>query len=247
MSRLAQQDLPGLRGLLQARRHVDRVPDCQILPFADEHEACVHAGAKPQLHTDLLCERGQARPDLGGGPHRTQRVFLMHPRNPEHRHHRVADELRDGSAVALDDRPQLFDISAHHPEQRLRVELLAERGRARHVAEQDRHHLSRPAGRLESDGLLAIRRRLTRSNLGRRRQRLKRGILVEDCALKLLQLTSRLQAKLGRKLGAGAPVDLERVGLPPAPVKGEHLLRPQVLAQRVVGDELLELDDELAL
>ena len=226
MRRLAQQDLPGLRGLLQARRHVDRVPDRQVLALADEHEAGVHAGAKPQLHTDLLSDRGQARPDLGGGPHRTQRVVLMHARDPEHRHHRIADELRDGSAVALDDRPQLFEISAHHPEQRLRVELLAERGRARHVAEQHRHHLSRPAGRRDLDGRLAIGRRLTGRIIGRRRRRLKRGILVEDRALKLLQLTSGLQTKLGGQLGAGAPVDIERVGLPATPVKGEHQLCP---------------------
>ncbi len=102
-------------------------------------------------------------------------------------------------------------------------------------------------GRLNFERRLAIERGLTGRVIGHRRGRLERGILVEDCALELLQLTSRLQAKLGGKLGAGAPVDIERVGLPPAPVKGEHLLRPQVLAQRVLGDELFELDDELAV
>ena len=43
---------------------------------------------------------------------RAQRVVLVHLRDPEHRHHRVADELLDARAVAFEDRARLSRSSA---------------------------------------------------------------------------------------------------------------------------------------
>ena len=72
-----------------------------------------------------------------GGSHRAQCVVLVRDRNPEDRHDRVADELLDGAAVALDDRAQILEVAAHARAQRLRIGRLAERGRADEVAEED--------------------------------------------------------------------------------------------------------------
>jgi hypothetical protein len=62
----------------------------------------------------------------------------MQLRDAEHRHHRVADELLDRALVALDHRGHLVEVAFHHAPERLRVEPLAERRRARDVREDDR-------------------------------------------------------------------------------------------------------------
>jgi hypothetical protein len=64
-------------------------------------------------------------------------------RNPEHRHHRIANELLHRSTVALNDRPQLLEIAAHHTVQRLRIKLLTQGRRARYVAEKRCDNLAR--------------------------------------------------------------------------------------------------------
>jgi hypothetical protein len=78
-------------------------------------------------------------------------------RDPEDGHHRVADELLHGAAVALDGASGGLEVARHDAAQGLRVELLAERGRADHVREQHGHRLAHfaafghePSLRLES-------------------------------------------------------------------------------------------------
>ena len=85
---------------------------------------------------------GQRVAHLDRRPHRPQRVVLVHDRHAEHGHHRVADELLDGAAVALDDRLHPLEVAREQRAQRLRVEPLAERGRAGDVAEEDGHGLA---------------------------------------------------------------------------------------------------------
>ena len=75
-------------------------------------------------------------------PQRTQRVVLVHDRHAEHGHHRVADELLHRAAVPLDDRLHPLEVAGEQRAQRLRVELLAELGRAGDVAEEDRDDLA---------------------------------------------------------------------------------------------------------
>jgi hypothetical protein len=67
-------------------------------------------------------------------------------RDAEHGHHRIADELLNRAAMALDHCLHRFEVAGHHPAQALRVEALAERGRAGHVAEEDSDRLSQFAG-----------------------------------------------------------------------------------------------------
>ena len=73
---------------------------------------------------------GQRVAHLDRRPHRAQRVVLVHDRHAEHGHHRVADELLDRAAVALDDRLHPLEVAGEQRPQRLRVGRLAERRRA---------------------------------------------------------------------------------------------------------------------
>jgi hypothetical protein len=56
-----------------------------------------------------------------------------------------------------------------------------------------------------------------------------------------------LDAELVDERGAGVPVALERFGLAARAVQREHQLRAEPLVQRVVGDETLQLADELGV
>ena len=127
---LADQDLVGIGGVLQAGGHVDRVAGGEPLLGPGDHLAGVHAD--PPLHAQL----GERRPHLDRRPAGAQRVVLVHLRHPEDRHHRVTDELLHRAAVRLDDRLHPLEVAGEQPLQRLRVDRLAERGRADHVAEQ---------------------------------------------------------------------------------------------------------------
>ena len=80
-----------------------------------------------------------------------ERVVLVRDRNPEHRHDRVACELLDAAAVALEDRPQVLEVAAHARAQRFGIGRLAERGRADDVAEEDADDLALLARRLSGD------------------------------------------------------------------------------------------------
>ena len=68
----------------------------------------------PATTSPVLTPMRTSRPSVGDGiahldrrPHRAQRVVLVDVRQPEDRHRRVADELLDRAAVALEDRAQL--------------------------------------------------------------------------------------------------------------------------------------------
>ena len=71
--------------------------------------------------------------------------------------------------------------------------------------------------------------------------------MVEDGALQLLQLRSRLDADPVHQLGACVTVGLERLGLAPRPVQRQHPLRVQLLAQRVLRHELVQLADDVSM
>src|SRR5512133_458926 len=94
---------------------------------------------------ELVVERRETVAELRRGPHGAKRVVLVHGRDAEDSHHRVPDELLDRAAVSLDDRLRRLKVACHHPPQALRVDPLAERCRARDVAEEDRDCLARLA------------------------------------------------------------------------------------------------------
>ena len=73
----------------------------------------------------------------------------MELRDAEHGHHRVADELLDRAAVALDHGLHLLEVAGHHAPEALGVEALGQAGETGDVGEDDRDRLAdRPVGRL---------------------------------------------------------------------------------------------------
>ncbi len=134
--RLAEQGLTGLRGLLQPRGDVDGVTRREPLLGARDHLAA--ADADPPLDAEL----GQGQLHLRRRLERAHGIVLVHGRQPEDRHHGVADELLDDAAVALDDRLHPLEVAREQGAKRLRVERLAERRRADDVAEQHGHDLA---------------------------------------------------------------------------------------------------------
>ena len=73
------------------------------------------------------------------------------------------------------------------------------------------------------------------------------GILTENRLLELHDRPARLEAELLHQHAPRVLVGLQRLGLPAAAVQGEHQLPAQPLAQRMTGDEGLELGDDLAV
>ena len=138
---------PGCRRLLKARGDVDCVPDRHVLALAADDRASVDAGPEAQRDADLFGDRRQPLPDLGRRPHRTQGVVLVHLRDPEHRHHRVADELLDRPTVTafsiVSARISTKSAVHHHGAAHSGSSSPRRRGRPRHVAEQRRHDLPR--------------------------------------------------------------------------------------------------------
>jgi hypothetical protein len=66
----------------------------------------------------------------------------MRDRYPEDSHDRVADELLDGPAVALENDAKILEIPTHPRTERLRIGRLAKSRRADKVAEENRDDLS---------------------------------------------------------------------------------------------------------
>ena len=91
--RLRDQHLPRRRRLLQPGRHVERITGRQPLLRPGHHLTRVHPDPPldPQPRERL--------PHLHRRPARPQRVVLVHDRHPEHRHHRITDELLHRTAV----------------------------------------------------------------------------------------------------------------------------------------------------
>ena len=106
---VADEDLAGARGLFEPLGDVDRVAGDEHLStgaVAGDDLAGVDADADADWHAELALELvvqlGERASQLARRAHRAQRVVLMQLRNAEDRHHRVADELLDGAAVALE-------------------------------------------------------------------------------------------------------------------------------------------------
>ena len=76
---------------------------------------------------------------------------------------------------------------------------------------------------------------------------LERGVLLQDRVVEAAQLRARLDPDLLHQHRAGRPVRLERVGLAARAVQGEHPLRMQPLAQRLLAHQRLQLRDDLAV
>ena len=69
--------------------------------------------------------------------------------------------------------------------------------------------------------------------------------MLEDPSLELMQLGPGLEPELIDQAPAGRLEHVERVGLAPGAIEGEHQARDQPLTQRVLVNEPLELGHEL--
>jgi hypothetical protein len=143
---LADEDPVHGRGRLQPCRRVDDVAGRHRLP---RFGPCVDgderlAGVDPDAHVDTLVQRPLSNRE--GRPDGALRVVLVRDRRAEDRHRRVADELLDGPAIALELLADARVVAAELVGDVLRVELLRASGEADEVREQDGDDLPLPAG-----------------------------------------------------------------------------------------------------
>src|SRR5260221_8912378 len=79
-----------------------------------------------------------------------------------------------------------------------------------------------------------------------RRCPFRRGLLPQNRAVELLESGTRVDAELVDERPPCVEVHLERLGLAPPSVEGEHQLPPQPLSEGVLRDEALDLADEFS-
>ena len=144
VGRLADHDLAGLRALLEPRGDVDHVAGGERAAgrvVAGDDLAGVDAGARveaePVVADELVVHDRERRTRLDGRPDRAERVVLVQDGKAEDGDERVAGELLERAAVPRDDGRDLAEVAREDPPHRLRVEPLAERGRAGDVDEED--------------------------------------------------------------------------------------------------------------
>jgi hypothetical protein len=154
---LPDQHVAGLGRLFQPGRHVDRVAGNHPLAGPRLGYGQDLAGVDPDAHlqgqTVTICEvrvqNGQSFAHPQGRPQGPGGVILVGGRHPEHRHHRIADELLDRPLLRLDLPAHGREVGAHDLLEVLGVQVLAQRGRPGDVGEQHGHELA----------LLGLRRR----------------------------------------------------------------------------------------
>ena len=145
---VAEENLRGRRRLLETRRGVDGVSGDEPLTgrgVSRDNLACIDAGPVADRDAPSFLELGvegcEVIAHLGRRPDGPDRVVLVHARQPEDGHDRVADVLLDGAAVAFEGGSHLVEVPRHHLADGLGVELLSHRRRPLQVREDDRHGL----------------------------------------------------------------------------------------------------------
>ena len=159
-------DLPGLRESLQARREVGGLADHRLLlrraladQIADHDKSGGDADADGEPLRSTCLQARHRRCCFQPGPHRPLGVVLMRPRIAEIGQHPVAHEFGDKAVIARDDAGNGVLIGADLLAQFLGVEPGRQRRRADEIAE---HHRQLPP--------LGLGRRLS-SGRGQRRIR----------------------------------------------------------------------------
>ena len=161
--------------------------------------------------------------------------------SPEDADRGVALETLHRAAVALDHLGTDRRAAVEQRVQRLGVEPLGQRCRARDLRDHDADQPPPPA-RLRLRGA-----RRGRGCRRRRRGRVELGRLLEHQPLQPPQSLAWLEAQLVGEEGARVAVEREPVGLAPRAVEREHQVAAQAFAQRVRRHELLQLGDELGV
>ena len=154
----------------------------RIRAGTERNERFAGGDPDPDLELALLGERVA---DRERGADSSLRVVLVRDRCAEHRHDRIADELLDGAAVALELGAHLRVVRLQQPAHVLRVHALGARGEADEVAEE--------AG----DDLALLAR-------GRLRFERRRALRAEACVIRVLAAAARADLHARRIGRAGA-------------------------------------------
>ena len=113
--RLTDKDASGCGLGLDARRRVDEVSGDHPLTLGADGNCrfpCDDSGAQPEFREPRLgSEGGDLADQVEGCPHGALGVVLLRDRSAPDRHHRIADELLDGPAVAADDTPGRVEVA----------------------------------------------------------------------------------------------------------------------------------------
>ena len=104
--------------MLQSGRGIHRVARDERVARARHDLTRVHAD--PALEGEALDDVA----DLRRRAHGAHGIILVRLRDAEYRHHRVADELLDGTAVALERLPSPVEVPELDPPDGLRVAVL---------------------------------------------------------------------------------------------------------------------------
>ncbi len=154
--RVPDQDVARLRRLLEPRGDVDGIAGCKCAALTRHDLARADSDAylqlRPELALQVCVQDSELFAQLVARTCSAQGIVLVHDRDPEDRHHSVADELLHGAAVPLQHSTCKREVALHDAAQRLRVKSLPERGRAGDIAEEDGDrlpHLSRGSGFFE--------------------------------------------------------------------------------------------------
>jgi hypothetical protein len=122
---------------LHARRGVDQVAGDHALALrSNRHRGLAGQYSRTRLQGGV--QLGNGGDEAEGCPHRPLGVVLLCHRSAPDRHDRVADELLDGSAVALDERPGLLEVSRQKLSCLLGIAILGRGREADEVGEEDR-------------------------------------------------------------------------------------------------------------
>ena len=147
LRRLADQHLPRLGCRLQARGGVDHRPcDEQLASRRAAHRGL--AGLDPnsnlqgQIQAELAAQPPHSFPDCQARPDRAQGVVLVHMRQTEHRHHRIADELLRPASEGGQLVGGRVEEAAEQLARTFGVEPLRQACRIDNVGEEDCHHLA---------------------------------------------------------------------------------------------------------
>ena len=139
----ADEHLAGLRGGLDARCGVDEVAGDHSLALGSQSDrglSCEDPGSRAEtMRADFVPERRHGCSQIEPGTHRPLGIVLAGDRRSPDGHDSVADELLDGPAVAIDDRPCRLEVAREQIPHLFGVAVLRHRREADEIREEDGH------------------------------------------------------------------------------------------------------------
>ena len=130
---------------LEAARRVDHVAgDHALVGGAEGDRRLAREDPGPDLDPGAQAAHGVD--EVQGGADRSFRVVLVRDRGAPQRHHRIADELLDGAAVAGDDLAHGVEVAGLEFAHLLGVAALGERREPHEIREEDAHEASLSGG-----------------------------------------------------------------------------------------------------